>query len=160
MKRAVGFCKLTKCEEFARGVFLLNHGPDFFCPRCKQTGDVVPESWSSEGEGRGYKEVRVEYLYDPMIDKYREIAIVRDESIWEPANTYTLRSPLIKTSKRALTVAEALLANLQLVGKLKPGDSVGTRETIIDMSQDIEGFKEELDKLSKRWESVPRMNRR
>ena len=36
MKRGVGYCENTDCEDYAKGVFLLNHGDTFYCPRCQK----------------------------------------------------------------------------------------------------------------------------
>ena len=41
MKRGVGYCENTECEDYAKGVFLLNHGDTFYCPRCRQLGKPV-----------------------------------------------------------------------------------------------------------------------
>ncbi len=112
MKRGVGYCENTDCEDYAKGVFLLNHGDTFYCPRCRQLGKVEKERGFYTGNSDVFKEVRVEYNFDPINGVYREIAIVRDESLWGRNNVYTLQSPLIKTEKRALKVAEAILANL------------------------------------------------
>ena len=112
MKRGVGYCENTDCEDYAKGVFLLNHGDTFYCPRCRQLGKVEKERGFYTGNTDIFKEVRVEYNFDPINSVYREIAIVRDESLWGRNNVYTLQSPLIKTEKRALKVAEAILANL------------------------------------------------
>ena len=43
MKRGVGYCENTDCEDYAKGVFLLNHGDTFYCPRCRQLGKVEKE---------------------------------------------------------------------------------------------------------------------
>ena len=40
MKRGVGYCENTDCEDYAKGVFLLNHGDTFYCPRCRQLRTV------------------------------------------------------------------------------------------------------------------------
>ena len=48
MKRGVGYCGETECEDYAKGVFLLNHGDTFYCPRCRVLGKVEKVSpWSS-----------------------------------------------------------------------------------------------------------------
>jgi ribosomal protein S27AE len=112
MKRGVGYCENTDCEDYAKGVFLLNHGDTFYCPRCRQLGKVEKERGFYTGNTDIFKEVRVEYNFDPINTVYREIAIVRDESLWGRNNVYTLQSPLIKTEKRALKVAEAILATI------------------------------------------------
>jgi ribosomal protein S27AE len=55
------------CEDYAKGVFLLNHGDNFYCPRCRVLGLVVKETGSAEfGNGNApFKEVRCEFNYDP-----------------------------------------------------------------------------------------------
>jgi hypothetical protein len=82
MKRGVGYCENTDCEDYAKGVFLLNHGDTFYCPRCRQLGKVEKERGFYTGNSDIFKEVRVEYNFDPINGIYREIAIVRDESLW------------------------------------------------------------------------------
>ena len=110
MRRGVGYCMNTGsievegCEEYAKGVFLLNHGDNFYCPRCRHLGTVVKETGTAVygGGNAPFKEVRCEFNYDPCTEKFREIAIDRDEAIWGTGSKYTLLSPLIKTEKRAL----------------------------------------------------------
>ena len=153
MKRAVGYCEHTDCEDFAKGVFLLNHGETFYCPRCRHVGLVVAERGiHCAKDGIPFKEVRVEFNFDPMDGRFREIAIVRDESVWGTGSTYTLLSPLIKTEKRALKVAEAILANLQGSGIL-PDEIPQTTETIISFDDDIEALKIKMQRLGEEWEN-------
>jgi ribosomal protein S27AE len=76
MKRGVGYCENTDCEDYAKGVFLLNHGDTFYCPRCRQLGKVEKERGFYTGNTDIFKEVRVEYNFDPINTVYREIAIV------------------------------------------------------------------------------------
>lgn len=159
MKRAVGYCMnrgtndTNGCEDYAKGVFLLNHGPQFYCPRCRDEGMVVKERGFADDISGVFKEVRVEYNYDPLIGRYREIAIVRDDSIWGESSTYTLLSPLIKTEKRALKVAEAILANLQRYsGSFLQGEIPRTSEIIISFDDEKESFQKKLRALSAEWE--------
>ena len=144
MKRGVGYCENTDCEDYAKGVFLLNHGDTFYCPRCRQLGKVEKERGFYTGNTDIFKEVRVEYNFDPINSLYREIAIVRDESLWGRNNVYTLQSPLIKTEKRALKVAEAILANLNRYRGLLNGDDI-PRTTEIILS-----FDDEFDEFSRK----------
>ena len=141
MKRGVGYCENTECEDYAKGVFLLNHGDTFYCPRCRQLGKVEKERGFYTGNSDIFKEVRVEYNFDPVHGIYREIAIVRDESLWGRNNVYTLQSPLIKTEKRALKVAEAILANLNRYRGLLNGDDIPrTTEIILSFDDDMDEF--------------------
>ncbi len=154
MKRGVGYCENTDCEDYAKGVFLLNHGDTFYCPRCRQLGKVEKERGFYTGNTDIFKEVRVEYNFDPINGIYREIAIVRDESLWGRNNVYTLQSPLIKTEKRALKVAEAILANLNRYrGLLNSDDIPRTTEIILSFDDEFDEFSRKLQQLSKEWEA-------
>ena len=154
MKRAVGYCKSTKCDDFAKGVFLLNHGTTFFCPRCREAGHVESERGFYVGVSDTFKEVRVEFNFDPILGVFRETAIVRDESLWGTGNVYTLQSPLIKTQQRSLKVAEAILANLnRYQGILDLEDGVPqTKEMIISFDDDRETFFKRCAQLAEEWE--------
>jgi hypothetical protein len=161
MKRGVGYCTNVGssgregCEDYAKGSFLLNHGDTFYCPRCREAGEVVTERGVSQPRsGAPFKEVRVEFNYDPINSRYREIGIVRDEAIWGTGSKYTLLSPLIKTEKRALKVAEAILANLQRYSDLCDTDDIPrTTETIVSFDDDIDVFAAKLKRLGDEWEN-------
>ncbi len=154
IKRAVGYCEEVGCEEYAKGVFLLNHGDTFYCPRCRNKGSVVLERGiHSSKDGVSFKEVRVEFNYDPINRRFKEIGIVRDESIWGSGNIYTLLSPLIKTEKRALKVAEAILANLQRYSDILDDAIPRTTETIISFDEDIDAFTAQMKFLGQEWEN-------
>jgi len=142
------------CEDYAKGVFLLNHGDSFYCPRCRNLGMVVKEVGNAEVNGTApFKEVRVEFNYDPCTRQFREIAIVRDEAIWGTGSKYTLMSPLIKTEKRALKVAEAVLANLQRYAELVGGDEIPrSTEVVLTFDDDLNVFAEKMKKLGDSWE--------
>ena len=154
MRRGVGYCESTQCEDYVKGVFLLNHGDTFYCPRCRQLGKIENERGFYSGYSDVFKEVRVEYNFDPINNVYREIAIVRDESLWGRNNVYTLQSPLIKTEKRALKVAEAILANLNRYRGLMDGDDIPrTTEIILSFDDDFTEFQRKLQKLAEEWEA-------
>jgi hypothetical protein len=142
------------CEDYAKGVFLLNHGDKFYCPRCRHLGTVVKEVGKADiNDTAPFKEVRVEFNYDPCSEKFREIAIVRDEAIWGTGSKYTLLSPLIKTEKRALKVAEAVLANLQRYAELTGGDEIPrSTEVILNFDDDLNVFSEKMKALGESWE--------
>jgi ribosomal protein S27AE len=167
MKRGVGYCMNTGsrvegvdvgdngCEDYAKGVFLLNHGDNFYCPRCRVIGLMVKETGKAEfSNGNApFKEVRCEFNYDPCTEQFREIAIVRDEAIWGTGSKYTLMSPLIKTEKRALKVAEAILANLQRYSDLVNGDEIPrSTEVVVSFDEDLDVFTKKLHDLGKLWE--------
>jgi hypothetical protein len=154
MKRGVGYCVNLDCEEYAKGVFLLNHGDDFRCPRCLLKGHIQTEKGFVAGDGSLFKEVRVEYNYSSVDGKFHEIAIVRDESLWGNAKTYTLQSPLIKTERRALKVAEAILGNLnRYQTMLDDGGIPHTNEIILSFDEPLKDFSRKLQQLSKEWET-------
>lgn len=153
MTRGVGYCENMECEDYAKGVFLLNHGDTFYCPRCRQLGRVEKERAFYTGSSDVFKEVRVEYHFDPINNIYREIAIVRDESLWGRNNIYTLQSPLIKTEKRALKVAEAILSDLNRYhGAADSGELPRTSEIILSFDDSREDFQRKIEKLGRELE--------
>jgi hypothetical protein len=124
--RAVGYCMNVggenACDDWGRGTFLLNHGNKFICRHCQEEGMLVPErGLQARREGEPFKEVRVEYNYDPVGTRYQEVAIVRDDAITCTGSRYTLFSPLVKTEIRALKVADSILANLHHFAELFDG---------------------------------------
>jgi hypothetical protein len=85
---------------------------------------------------------------------YRDVAIVRDVSLWERSNTYTLRSPLVRTEKRALKVAEALLANLNRCSTALDRDEIpNSGESVLSFDDDREQFAAKLARLAREWEN-------
>ena len=111
-ERACGYCQNSKCEDFIKGVFLLNHGDTFYCPRCHELGTVNAERIVDGGTVHGvYKTVRVHFDYDPASKRHRQIAIV-DIPELRTGGQYELFSALIKLEKRALQVAEVIIAGL------------------------------------------------
>lgn len=138
-RRAIGVCLNQDCEDFVKSVFLMNHGPRFYCPRCRSEGETVEEEnrhWGEEGAPWARSEV--EYNWCPIEKRYREIAIVQDTAIDSPFRTHRLMSPLIKTEKRGLKVAEALLANLRWF------ETPRTTEQIISMDSEPEEYQKAL----------------
>ncbi|MFP6579236.1 MAG: hypothetical protein VCC02_05465, partial [Myxococcota bacterium] len=68
-------------------------------------------------------------------------------------NVYTLQSPLIKTEKRALKVAEAILANLNRYrGMLDSEEIPRTTEIILSFDDPFDEFAQKLEQLSREWE--------
>lgn len=149
MKRAVGFCYNEQCEDVAKGVFLLEHGDKFYCPTCRQRGTIEREAGEWSGEGEQFSEVRVEFAYCPLEMNYKGLAIVKDESV-PGGKVYTLRSPLIKTDKRALNVAERMLATLCL-SPVVEGEIPNSVEQILSLDATRSEFTQELSRLSERW---------
>jgi hypothetical protein len=152
MKRAIGYCKNSECEDHAKGIFLLNHGDSFYCPRCREAGNVKPEYGFARDDSKIFKEVRVEFNYDAKEAKYKETAIVRDESIPGRHNVYTLQTPLVKTERRALKVAEAILSNLNRFG-IGDGGVPKTTEVILSFDQSRDDFAVKCAQLKIELES-------
>ena len=155
MKRGVGYCENTDCEDYAKGIFLLNHGDTFHCPRCARLGHTEKEQGIHTGDSDIFKEVRVEYNFDPINRVYREIAIIRDESLWGRNNTYTMQSPLIKTERRALKVGEAILSNLNRYrGLLVDGEIPRAVEHVISFDDSLPELSRKLGELAEQWKSA------
>jgi len=113
LKRAVGYCLTSGCEDIHKGVFLMNQSQDFYCPRCRCIGLCVPETTKALNDLPVFREVRVEFDYNPTTGHHQGLAVVTDTSIKVEANVFYIYSPLIRTDKRALKIAEAVLATLQ-----------------------------------------------
>lgn len=153
IRRGVGYCVDANCEEYARGVFLLNQEGEFVCPVCRKCGRIEHESGHQLDDRRSFKEVRVEYNFDPVEAGYRDVAIVQDVSLWGPGNVYTLQSPLIRTEKRALKVAEALLANLNRCPEFAFESEVpNTSEVVLSLDDSFDEFSRKLAGLASEWE--------
>ena len=158
MKRAVGYCQNAECDDHLKGCFLLNHGPKFNCPRCRHPGSTEAEHGRFEGNGDIFKEVQVHFNFDSANGIYLEIAIVRDESLpTVSTNTYFLYTPMIKTSVRALKVAESILANLNRYrGLLNTNDNgvPSVTEVVLSLDDTPEEFSRSLGALAKEWEQA------
>ena len=154
VKRGVGFCENVHCSFFAKGAFLINYLNDFSCPQCKQLGSVVKEKGFYTGKSNIFKEVRVEFNYDPINRKYREIAIIRDENIRGVQNIYILQSPLVKLAKRALRIAECILANLNRYSNIQTLEGIpSTYEKILSFDDPLNEFLHKLQQLSEEWKT-------
>ncbi len=144
MKRAVGYCDNPICDDFAKGVFLLNHGGKYSCSRCQRMGKIQREQGSADNTEPIFKEVRLEFAYDYRQDRYEETAIVRDESLWGRHNVYRYCSPMIRTEKHALKSAESILAMLNQMPELPVGTELPNfYETPLNWDADLETFKAE-----------------
>jgi len=108
----VGYCYTETCGEFLKGVFLLNYGTTFYCPQCRCLGEVSPEERVDSPTDNGlYSTVEVQFDFNPMERAYKHRAIVKMEGTPQHG-TYMMRSPLVKTERRALKIAEQLLCAL------------------------------------------------
>jgi len=151
--RGVGYCQNAECDDYAKGVFLLNHGGSFACPECRHVGRIERERGFYTGNSHLFREVRVEYNFDPVRQIYRDVAIIQDVSLWEESNTYTLQSPLVRTEKRALKVAEAILANLNRGPlPLDRNEIPNAAESIISFDDPTDEFHRKLRALASEWE--------
>jgi hypothetical protein len=147
-KRSVGYCLDKQCQDYFKPIFLLNHGDEFSCPRCRTWGRVVSETAKISGRGKEFKEVRVEFIHDPREDVYRCVAIVRDEEV-DVGKVYTLTSPLVRTDKRALLIAEATLGNLRRAPDVEEGEVVPSTEIKISFDDSLDDFRESLVRIEK-----------
>lgn len=144
MDRAVGYCQNIKCDLYCNGHFLLNHGESFYCAKCRHLGSIQPEKFIWENKGSITREVRVEFDYCPTRKRYQQIAVVTDDEMRE-GSTLTFQSPLIKTEKRALKMAESTLGRLALGHSIEHGASTG--ETIIDFDEERAIIKQACNKF-------------
>jgi hypothetical protein len=152
LRKAVGYCTDTDCEDVFKGIFLLNHGDYYYCARCRKLGMMEEENSKVSGFGYKFTECRVEFSFDPLERCYRSVAIVKEEGKEAiQGRTYTLYSPLIKTEKRALKIAEGLLGRLQERREVKDGDIITTTERILLWDEPMDVYKQKLEKLGEKW---------
>ena len=127
------------------------HGGEFKCPRCHRIGRKVMEWGETDNDfNLDFWQVRLEFGYDVVLDTYRSVAIVSDETMSKDGNIYTLYSPLIKTDKRALLVAEGLLGTL-----LRADDSMFAKGYVpkdqiynLDFDKSLTEVKDRLDEIA------------
>ena len=144
MRRGVGYCENTACDDFTKGVFLLNHGNLFYCPRCREMGHIVPEKAHDNDEYDGvYKTVTVEYGYDPIEKRYRDRAIV-DITELPCGGSYTLSTPLVKTEQRALKIAESIINMLNIGWKERMDAS---KELVLSWDLERDEFKRKCEEI-------------
>jgi hypothetical protein len=159
MVRAIGFCKTEGCDKFNDGVFLfsMHEDPIFVCSKCNKRGMVVKEEYSVKNpEDLTFRQVRVEFDFRPSLvaevgagGTWHGIAIVTDDSMNPEYNVYTMKSPLIKTEKRALAVAVSMLGGLlqnpERMLELNPGSRA--QESIINFDEPLGAVKAQLFEL-------------
>jgi hypothetical protein len=150
VRRGVAYCLNTECKFYHSSVFMLfkhtghpSLGEPYVCPTCEQTGVVVPEverRIPGDFAATGYGRVEVRFNWDPAVGYYRGSAIVVDHAIYPGSSQFILESPLIKTERRALAVAESAIANLNL------GRDPGRPPASIDLDQPPEVFAAQCER--------------
>lgn len=161
MKRAVGYCENHKCQEFAKGVFLLNHNVRFDCTRCGEWGLIEEERYrddAADDDDAVYKSVRVHFNFRPLDGQYSQIAIV-DVNELRYGATYEIFSPMVKTEQRALKIAETVLC--QINSGMKLVDGRATYGTVLNTSMpdwpgQIQRLEEMLAERARRVEHALR----
>ena len=151
ISRGAGFCVQMDCIDYHKGVFLLDHKGQFFCSRCRKLGKKVMEYGVSDNDtSLDFWQVRLEYGYDIETDSYRSIVIISDEEMPKEGNRYTLYNPLLKTDKRAILTAEALLGTLMMAdSSIFAKGYIPTNMTInLDFDQPLTEVKSRLEDFS------------
>ena len=143
--RGVGYCYNNQCDEFMKGVFLLNYGTMFYCPGCRQNGEIAGEQRLDYPTDEGlYTKVEIHYNYQPDRREYVERAIVQINGM-PTFGVFIMKSPLIKTERRALKVAETILCALN-AGRDKNNL---TQEVTYTMDCSLADFKTQMKSLEK-----------
>ena len=107
------------------------------------------------GETGIIREVRVEYNFDPAKRRYREIAVVRDESLPSGYDVYTRRSPLTRNASSALGLAEALFVQLNCCrGTSNESEIPRAPEFVLSFDDDLALFRLSLRHLRAQWEAA------
>lgn len=126
--RALGVCSQEECDDFNRGVLLLNQGNEYWCPKCRFRGWIEEERRYDlapvDAIDPIYKTVKIHFNFNPAERRYQSIAVV---SVPELAYgwTYEWYQPLVKTEKRALLLGESTLC------ALNSGDRSGEMKELV-----------------------------
>jgi hypothetical protein len=148
MTRAVGYCENVHCKEYLKGIFLLNHGNDYNCHFCMESGFIEREEVTQEGDFKLFRTVKLNFDYDASSKRYRQLALVTDECTPCHYSTLVIKSPLVKTERRALKLAEMYLGRLAITEETI--DNLHqVYETQFDLSWNREKFSYELNKWEK-----------
>lgn len=161
MQRGVGICRTPDCRDYNKDVLLLENVPaKYICRQCMRHGITSREMGSClSPTNMEFFQVRVEFNFHPVPGewegKYRSLVIVTDETMRKDGNVYTLRSPLIRTEKRALEVATALLANLMTDPESALISENGMRPKVhfIDFDRPLDDVKAQLAVLGNKLSS-------
>jgi len=151
--RAVGYCESVECRDYLKGVFLLEHGDTFWCPQCRSVGFIERETTKVEGDSDVFGQVIVEFNYDPCQKRYCELAIVEDENMSLESSTMRVKSPLVRTEKRALKIAESVLANLAMGATVSEGLRI--KEIVLSFDDSLDKLKNDLKVVESRWLNSP-----
>lgn len=147
--RAILICGNSNCPCWGRQAFLLGYQENALCSGCHQPAYVEPETKEVLGSSPIFREVRVRFDFDSHSHTYRQTALVKDHSIPEgEGSVFILSSPLIKTERRALTVAEVFLGSLHRRSDPYFVD-VPLTETILSFDVPREKFAEDCETLRK-----------
>lgn len=142
VKRGVAWCANEDCAELYKLRFMLNIDEQIGCGVCFQSYRTVRETAEVCGL-KPFREVRIEYNFDPSSELFRDVAILRNEDAPRGAGYYTLRSPLLKTEKRAFMRAEAILSELQ-TRQPESGELVEGRELTLSFDDSLELLRAKL----------------
>jgi hypothetical protein len=127
----------------------------FVCKSCGRPGKVEMERGFLTGQSGIIREVRVEYDFDRRTGRYRGVAIVRDESLPSGLDVYTRRSPLTRSEKSALSLAEALLLELNRCHGPFDGNNVPRAASfMLSFDDDVALFRQSLRDFAAAWRSA------
>lgn len=133
--RGVSFCPSEWCDQWKNPRFHLV--PDFtrtyHCHKCAAPCEMVSDTFDYKG-GQPFRQVRVEFDWDSVEHRYKQIAIVTNEDS-EGIGVHTFRTAMIKTQQRALEVATARLSNLTY------GDDAEQHFVLVNLDHSLEEVK-------------------
>lgn len=151
-RKMLGYCENIDCKDFLKGAFMWMHTGPFQCSKCQgKQGHLVAERGIRSGPPNAiYGEVRIEFNYDPSQKRYRDIAILRDDSLGDRIRTFTFQSPMVRTEKRAFKLATGYLATLNDGTELALEDDTEIPrpiEHVVDLDLPRKEFSERMRRL-------------
>jgi hypothetical protein len=160
--RGCGYCTNPECSDYSKGVFLLDQSGSasdpYLCTGCRVQGfreyeHAAPLVGDPKIVEPGqFREVRLEYDFEPHGRIYKGLAIVIDNGI-RRGRFFTFFSPLVRTEKRALYLAEKILGALQLGAKADFTVVGASTETVVSFDDEAPELRRKLGAWfsSRRW---------
>lgn len=153
-KRSCGYCLNIDCRLRGKPIFLMGC-TSHTCEDCHHQCHVELERAKRLNEDLVYREVRLEFMFDPYEMRYRGLAIVRDEES-TGTNVLTMYAPRIIGSRRATTYAEKILACLQV---LPEEEAIYPRDFLVDLDKPIVQVRRDLEEMQYRMHYARKLSK-
>ena len=147
---STGYCLNPDCSDYAKSVFLSVLTTKHVCYRCQEVGHAETEKhWPLRYDSLEFNQVRLEFRFDCIENRYRGLVVITDESKDKASNVWYIQNPNIIGEKQGKKVATDVLGFLQRADKkiFEPDIVLRNTEIILDFDRPMPDFKAELARL-------------